>query len=245
MRRERFPFPRPMAIRVRARFGRKAGPARSGTRAQVGATTRRLPCLGPVLHDFAGHGVQRLESGREQFAAGDGGRFDDTDSGPWARPVLRVVWDFRHRYFGIHLSVVPGLCVPLHSPRLDHVGHVERWRGPSLAGVQNVVTPAAFRISSALELGVALLFLWQVTASGLKHRKGQAWEAPIFAGFTALLLLLGRQILLTMRPLSLPSLPALPNRILISLAVWTFGFPVVVGYCAKFFPGLLGTAVQT
>lgn len=119
------------------------------------------------------------------------------------------------------------------------VGVGLRW----LAGVQNVAIPAAFRISSALELGVAVLFLWQVTASGPKQRKGQAWEAPIFAGFTALLLLLGWQLLLTMRPLSSPSLPALPNRILISLAVWTFGFPVVVGYCAKFFPGLLGTAV--
>jgi hypothetical protein len=134
MRRERFPFARPMAVRVRARFGRKAGPARSGTRTQVGATTLRLRCLGPVLHDFAGHGARRLESGRDQFAAGDGGRFDGMDSGPWARPVLRVVWDFHHRDFAIHLSEVPGLRVPLHSPRLDHVGYVERWRGASMAG---------------------------------------------------------------------------------------------------------------
>lgn len=136
MRRERFPFARPVAVRVRARFGRKVSPARSGTRTQVGATTRRPPCFGPVLHDFAGHGARRLESGRDQFPAGDDGRFDGMDSGPWASPVLRVVWDFRHRDFDIHLSEVPGLCVPLHSPRLDHMGCVERWRGASMPAGQ-------------------------------------------------------------------------------------------------------------
>jgi hypothetical protein len=39
-----------------------------------------------------------------------------------------------------------------------------------------------------------------------------------------------------------PAIPATSDRILISLAIWAFAFPVVVGYSVKFFPGLLGTA---
>jgi len=54
-----------------------------------------------------------------------------------------------------------------------------RW----LAGVQQAVHPAWFRVASSLELGVGLLLLWQVSSSVPTHRRGQPWEAPIFAGF--------------------------------------------------------------
>ncbi len=111
-----------------------------------------------------------------------------------------------------------------------------RW----FAGIQNAVHPAEFRIASALELVVGVLLLWQVTPSGAKRRKGQAWEAPIFAGFTALLMLLAWQLLLVARPFASPALPAVSDRILISMAIWTFAFPVVAGYSGKFFPGLIG-----
>jgi hypothetical protein len=99
-----------------------------------------------------------------------------------------------------------------------------------------------FSLSAALELAVALLFVWQVTPAGRQHKRGQAWEVPIFAGCGALVLLLGWQLLLTTGPLSSPALPAVSDRILISLSIWAFAFPAVVGYSAKFFPGLLGTA---
>jgi hypothetical protein len=113
-----------------------------------------------------------------------------------------------------------------------------RW----LAGVQSGVHPTGFRIAAALELAAGLLLIWQCTPAGAKHRKGQAWEAPIFAGFTALVFLLAWQLFLTVQPLASPALPSEPDRVLISLAIWTFGFPVVLGYCAKFFPGLIGAA---
>jgi uncharacterized protein involved in response to NO len=116
------------------------------------------------------------------------------------------------------------------------VGVGLRW----LAGVQTVVHPSAFRIASALELSVAVLVMWQVTPSSARHRKGQAWEAPIFAGFTALAMVLVFQLWLTVRPLATPALPAVSDRLLISLAIWTFAFPVVAGYNGKFFPGLIG-----
>lgn len=113
-----------------------------------------------------------------------------------------------------------------------------RW----LAGIQTIVHPAELRTAAALELAVGILLIWQVTPVGPKHRKGQAWELPVFAGFAALVALLAWQLLLTMRPLHSPALPAVEDRILISLAIWAFAFPLVSGYSAKFFPGLIGSA---
>ena len=109
------------------------------------------------------------------------------------------------------------------------------------AGFASAVHPDWFRAAAALELAAGLLVLWEVTASpGPSHKQGQAWEAPIFAGFGALLLLLGRQLWLTIPPLAAPALPEAEDRTLISLAVWGFAFPLVLGYSAKFFPGLMG-----
>jgi hypothetical protein len=113
-----------------------------------------------------------------------------------------------------------------------------RW----LAGVQSAVHRWEFGLAAALEFAAALLLVWLVTPKGSKHKQRQAWEAPVFAGLGALVLLLGWQLVLAMGPLALPALPAGPDRILISLGIWAFAFPVVVGYSAKFFPGLLGTA---
>jgi hypothetical protein len=113
-----------------------------------------------------------------------------------------------------------------------------RW----FAGIQNRIYQWEFGLAAALEFVAALLLLWQVTPSGPKHKTGHAWEVPIFFGFGALCFLLGWQLLLALGPLTSPALPATSNRVLISLAIWTFAFPVVAGYCAKLFPGVLGTA---
>lgn len=113
-----------------------------------------------------------------------------------------------------------------------------RWQ----AGLHTAVYRWQFALSAALEFTTVVLLLWQVTPSGPKHKKGQPWEAPIFAAFAALVLILGWQLVLSLGPLTSPALPAASDRILISLAIWVFAFPVVLGYSAKFFPGLLGTA---
>jgi hypothetical protein len=113
-----------------------------------------------------------------------------------------------------------------------------RW----LAGVQQRVHRWEFSVAATFELIVGVLLVWQVTPVGPKHKKGQPWETPVFAGFGALLLILAWQWMLAAGPLTSTALPLASDRILISLAIWTFGFPVVIGFSAKFFPGLLGTA---
>lgn len=111
-----------------------------------------------------------------------------------------------------------------------------RW----LAGVQHSVHPWQFRIAAGLEVVAAALFLWLVSARGPKRRVIQPWEFPVFAGFASLMLLLFWQVLIASQPLPSPALPAAADRILISLAIWTFALPVVAGYAAKLFPGLIG-----
>jgi uncharacterized protein involved in response to NO len=103
------------------------------------------------------------------------------------------------------------------------------------AGVSTFLHPAAFRVSAVMELAAGVLLVWEVSASGPKHKKGQAWELPIFSGLAALVGLLAWQVVL----------PVGETRTLISVAVWAFAFPVVVGYSTKFFPGLVGTAAAS
>ena len=108
------------------------------------------------------------------------------------------------------------------------------------AGIVAAVHPWWFRTSAVMELVVALLLIWQCSSVGLKYRKGQAWEVPVFAGFAGLTAVLAWQVALAAGPLSSAMLPARADRILISLALWAFAFPVVLGFSAKFFTGLLG-----
>ena len=109
-------------------------------------------------------------------------------------------------------------------------------------GIAGAGHPAAFRVSAAMELVAGVLLLWQVTPAGPKHKKGQAWELPVFSGLTALVAVLGWQLWLSMWALDGAGVAAEPDRALISVAIWGFALPVVVGYCAKFFAGLLGAA---
>jgi len=99
----------------------------------------------------------------------------------------------------------------------------------------------AFPVSASLELLVALLLVWQCSRSGPSHRRGAAWEILIFAGFSGLIATLAWQLALLLRPLPVPAVPAAEDRLLITGALWLFCFPVVLGYAARLFPGLLFT----
>jgi hypothetical protein len=113
-----------------------------------------------------------------------------------------------------------------------------RW----IAGVQSTVHPNSFRASAGCELLVAALLLWQCSAPPRSQRQPRLWVAPVFTGFAGLLAALAWQLWLTLRPFTAPALPAAEDRTLISLAIWMFAYPMVLGYSIKFFPGLLGTA---
>lgn len=106
------------------------------------------------------------------------------------------------------------------------------------AGVSAGAHAGAFRASAALELATAALLVWQVTGPGKPRR--DAWMAPVFAGFAALAGILAWQMWLAMQPPVGSALPAGPDRLLVTLAIWWFAFPVVIGYSAKFFAGLIG-----
>lgn len=120
---------------------------------------------------------------------------------------------------------------------LWNAGVALRW----FAGVQTATHASWFAVSATLELSAVALFLWLVTAPGPKRRGRHAWELPILAGLAALMLVVGWQLWLSLQPMSAPALAAGPDAILISLAVWGFAFPVVTGYSAKLFPGLIGS----
>lgn len=109
-------------------------------------------------------------------------------------------------------------------------------------GVWEAGWRVAWPVSAALELLVAILLVWQCSARGPSHRSGEIWETLIFAGFGGLILTLSWQLALLLRPLPAPLIPLAQNQVLIALALWVFYLPVVLGFCARFFPGLIGTA---
>lgn len=109
------------------------------------------------------------------------------------------------------------------------------------AGVGQASAAGLFRWSAALEFVVAVLLVWQCSARPPKPRPAQPWELPVFGGFGAFTALMAWQWRLAVRMPPGNALPLASDSALISLALWTFAFPIVLGYSAKFFPGLVGT----
>jgi uncharacterized protein involved in response to NO len=95
-------------------------------------------------------------------------------------------------------------------------------------------------VSGTLELAVALLLLWQSTASGTSRRKRELWELVIFAGLGGLAATLALQLALVLRVLPSPVIPRESDLLLITLALWIFCFPVVWGFSGRLLPTFLG-----
>jgi uncharacterized protein involved in response to NO len=95
-------------------------------------------------------------------------------------------------------------------------------------------------ISGTLELAAALLLFWQSTASGTSRRKRELWEVVIFAGLGGLAATLTLQLALVLRPLPSPVIPRESDLLLITLALWVFCFPVVLGFSGRLLPTFLG-----
>ena len=114
------------------------------------------------------------------------------------------------------------------------LGVAARW----LSAAGYVPEPATLA-AAALELSVALLLLWQCSAAGVSHKRGQAWESLVFGGYAGLVLTLGWQFAIAVR-IHTAIVPEAFNHIFLSLALWVFCLPVVLGFSARFLPALLG-----
>ncbi len=98
----------------------------------------------------------------------------------------------------------------------------------------------AWPASSAAELAVGLLLVWQVTPRGRAHREREPWNVLALAGFAGLIVTLAYQLVLLWRPGAAPLVPEAGNRVLLWLALWIFAFPVAWGYSWRFLPSFLG-----
>jgi hypothetical protein len=116
------------------------------------------------------------------------------------------------------------------------VGVTARW----ISGVRACHWQVLWPLSAVLEFAVAVLLLWQCTGAGTARRRGAVWEPFIFTGFAGFVLTFGLQLILLLKPLPAPMIPAAGNLLLITLALWTFCLPVVFGYSARFLPSFLG-----
>jgi uncharacterized protein involved in response to NO len=103
-----------------------------------------------------------------------------------------------------------------------------RW----LAGIQTADHPAQFRLSAACELSAGLLTIWLCAPAGAKQWKRDPWVAPVLGGFAVMIVMLAWQLYIVTQPLAAPALPLETDRTFVSLAIWSFSLPVVIGYSA-------------
>lgn len=109
------------------------------------------------------------------------------------------------------------------------------------AGISEDSWSGLIRLSAALQLAAGCLFVWQVTAPPREsHRSGQAWELLIFGGFAGLIATLTWQLIAALDSDSRAAIAPELNHVFISLALWVFCVPVVLGYAARFLPALAG-----
>ncbi len=94
-------------------------------------------------------------------------------------------------------------------------------------------------MAAAVQVAVALLLLWQVSAAGKSRPRWELWSVPVFAG---LLGLAGTMLwqLVTMARWPAPVIPPGPNHWLLHAALWLFCFPVAWGFSARILPAFLG-----
>ena len=111
-----------------------------------------------------------------------------------------------------------------------------RWASALGAWHWNIVWP----LSAAAELLVVLLLFWQCTGPGRTRRRAELWDVLVFAGFAGFAATLAWQLVVVWPPLPAPVIPDAHNRVLLSMALWLFCFPVAWGYSHRFLPSFLG-----
>ncbi|HKW97660.1 MAG TPA: NnrS family protein [Bryobacteraceae bacterium] len=111
-----------------------------------------------------------------------------------------------------------------------------RWFSGVFAWRWHEIWPA----SAAVELIVSVLLLWQATARGPSRRSHELWEILTFAGLGGLAATLVLQLTVVSRAPAAPAIPAEPDQLFLTTALWIFCFPVVWGFSARLLPAFLG-----
>ncbi|MCL5745051.1 MAG: NnrS family protein [Acidobacteria bacterium] len=96
-----------------------------------------------------------------------------------------------------------------------------------------------WRAAACAELLVALLLVWQSTATGRSRTRAELWNHLVFAGYAGFIAVLAMQAAVVWN-LPAPLIPDAPNGVLLNLALWAFCFPVVWGFSTRFLPSFLG-----
>lgn len=108
------------------------------------------------------------------------------------------------------------------------------------AALWNWHVETVWPLAAAAELAVALMLLWQCTASGKTRRRLEPWNVLVFFGLGGLVAVLGLQLALVWPPLAAPLIPESADRLLLWMALWIFCLPVAWGFSTRFLPTFLG-----
>jgi uncharacterized protein involved in response to NO len=94
--------------------------------------------------------------------------------------------------------------------------------------------------SAVTELLVALLLYWHVSASGRSRPRMELWNRLVFVGLTGFVAVMSVQLAMVASLHNAPVIPLEQNRLFLWFALWSFAFPVVCGFSARFLPSFLG-----
>lgn len=97
-------------------------------------------------------------------------------------------------------------------------------------------------LTAAAQLLVALLLIWQATASGKSRGRTELWNVMVDAGLLGFAGTMLWQLVIAFRLSAsiTPVIPPGPDKILISVALWLFCLPIAWGFSLRFLPTFLG-----
>ena len=101
---------------------------------------------------------------------------------------------------------------------------------------------AVLPVTSGAQLLVALLLIWQATASGKSQTRTALWNVMVNAGMIGFAVTMLWQLLAVfgLPASAMPVIPPGPNQILIHAALWLFCLPIAWGFSIRFLPTFLG-----
>ncbi len=97
-------------------------------------------------------------------------------------------------------------------------------------------------LSAGAQCVVALLVVWQTSASGKSRAKMELWNVMVNAGLIGLALTMFLQLVIVfrLRASAAPVIPPHADQVLLHAALWWFCFPIAWGFSIRFLPTFLG-----